>query len=392
MHMLESAMAFAVVMIIFSTIVTGLVEAVLRLAALRQKSLGRALERLLADEVQPSLLKALSQAKDAKQDLEDVAGSFDAGIGKVAAAATGIRDMVGDFTGNPLTDGAEHGWRGWWNRRFNKIDELTRYSFLQRLAKSDLATEITRLDDDQLAAFLANISRTYERYIAASNEYFRKISYLVTTVAALLFAVAYNVDAGRVYVHLMDDPASRTALIEQADQAMEENRKAVQSLKVLLGQWEEEDGKLAPSAKTEAEVLAEITATREALETLREDSRLPVGPSLWPYCMGGAPMECEEDRSQTMLSWDFAFWVLNVILAGVLIGLGGPFWSNVYSRLAQLAGRIPGMRANRELVDDGADAPPEAKKAATDPVAAFRIAARDVMVKVPSTPKADQPG
>lgn len=396
MHMLESAMAFAVVMIIFSTIVTGLVEAFLRLVALKQKALGRALKHLLTDEVQPALTKALSQAKEAKKDLESVAKSLDEGLSKVRAGAASIGEVVDDFTGNPLTDGADTGWRGWWNTRFNKIDELTRYSFLQRLAKSDFAEAITKLDDDQLAAFLANISRTYERYIAASNEYYRKISYLVTTIAALIFAVAYNVDAGRVYVHLMDDPASRTALIEQADQAMEENRKAVQSLKVLLGEFEDKERDTAPEAKTEAEVLAEIAATREALDSLREDSRLPVGPSLWPYCMGGAAMECEGDRSNTMLSWDFAFWVLNVILAGVLIGLGGPFWSNVYTRLAQLAGRIPGIRANRELVDDGANAPPEAQKAAIDPVAAFRIAARDVMVKIPPAPapvpKTDQTG
>ena len=48
MHMLESAMAFAVVMVIFSTIVTGLVEAILRLFALRQKALGHM--PLLANE------------------------------------------------------------------------------------------------------------------------------------------------------------------------------------------------------------------------------------------------------------------------------------------------------------------------------------------------------
>lgn len=385
MHMLESAMAFAVVMIIFSTIVTGLVEALLRLLALRQKSLGRAIEAFLQNEVQPALVKALTEAKKTKAELDGALTKAEAWHGRIAGVIT-------DFTANPLGDRTAGPKRGWWDRRLKNIDELTTYSFLQRLAKSDLAVEITQLDDDQLAAYLANISRTYERYIAASHELYRKWSYVVTTVAAMLFAVAYNVDAGRVYVHLMDDPATRNALIEQADQAMEANRKTVQSLKVLLGELEENKAGDSSPETSESEVLAEIKATRIALNTLREDSRLPVGPSLWPYCMGADWMSCDEDRATTAASLDFAFWVLNVVLAGVLIGLGGPFWSKVYTRLAQLAGRIPGMRGNAELVDDGDDAPPQAKKAAHDPVAAFRIASGDVTVRLappPDPQKAD---
>ncbi len=381
MHMLESAMAFAVVMIIFSTIVTGLVEAILRLLALKQKSLGQALTQLLTNEVQPALIKALEQAKASKKGLDQT-------IAKVESTKARITSIVDSFTSNPLTDDAS----GWWSRRLKKIDELTTYSFLQRLAKSEMADAITELDDDQLAAYLANISRTYERYVAASHELYRKWSYVVTTAAAMIFAIAYNVDAGRVYVHLMDDPATRTALIEQADQAMEANRKAVQSLQVLLGEAEDQNLAAKLQDKSEKQVLDEIAATRIALDSLREDSRLPVGPSLWPYCMGQTLLGCDKDRAATPLSLDFAFWVLNVILAGVLIGLGGPFWSKVYSRLAQLAGRIPGMRGNEELVDGGVDAPPEAKKAANDHVAAFRIAARDVTVKVTPPETNDQTG
>ena len=379
MHMLESAMAFAVVMIIFSTIVTGLVEAILRLLALRQKALGRAIKALLEKEVQPALVKALAEAKKTKTGLDAALDTAEKWHGKVAGIVT-------DFTANPLGDDAAKKNPGWWDRRLRNIDELTTYSFLQRLAKSDMAEVIAELDDDQLSAYLANISRTYERYVAASHELYRKWSYVVTTVAAMVFAVAYNVEAGRVYVHLMDDPATRASLIEQADQAMEENRKAVQSLQVLLGEFEAQEGEKPPAAKSESDVLGEIAAAREALNTLREDSRLPVGPSLWPYCMGQAPLSCDEDRGTSIFSLDFAFWVLNVLLAGVLIGLGGPFWSKVYTRLAQLAGRIPGMRGNEELVDGGDDAPPQAKKAASDPVAAFRIASGDVTVKQARAP------
>ena len=103
MHMLESAMAFAVVMIIFSTIVTGLVEAILRLLALKQRALGRALTRVLADEVQPALVEALTQAKKAVTGAEAAKGKID--------------EIVESFTANPLTKRAPGLKLGWLERR-----------------------------------------------------------------------------------------------------------------------------------------------------------------------------------------------------------------------------------------------------------------------------------
>lgn len=44
-----------------------------------------------------------------------------------------------------------------------------------------------------------------------------------------------------------------------------------------------------------------------------------------------------------------------------------------------------------DLVDDGDDAPPQAKKAAHDPVAAFRIASGDVTVRLASPPDPQKP-
>ena len=37
-------------------------------------------------------------------------------------------------------------------------------------------------------------------------------------------------------------------------------------------------------------------------------------------------------------------WLLSVLLAGLLIGLGGPFWFNVFRKLGALAGMVRGMQ------------------------------------------------
>lgn len=386
MHMLESAMAFAVVMIIFSTIVTGLVEAVLRMITLRQRTLRRTLDLFLNDVVKKELETALNQAQAAVRTVDD--------------AKVKIDDLAAEFTQNPINSK----WAGPFASRLQKIDELTSYSFLQRLAKSKLSETIRQLDDDQLNNYLANITRTYDRYMAASSEFYRKKSHIWTVAFALGLAFVFNVPAARVYMHLMDNPETRAELINNADTAIDQNQQA----EVALRQYWEEQGVIVEKAKDDdddllleadrAVVEKKIDDLRATLESLRTDTGLPIGRSMWPYCAGGSEnilAECSDEAKALRTNRDYAYWLFNVLLAGALIGLGGPFWAKVYTRLAQFAGRpASGVRDNPELVGVEADGMADPKKAAQNPAAAFRIASGDVTVKIPPAPEtgADQTG
>jgi len=380
MHMLESAMAFAVVMIIFSTIVTGLVQAFLRAVSLRKRTLKHSLALFIQDEVKPQLLSSLKQTQAAVQTLDK--------------AADDVEAMVASFTANPIKADRD----SWLSRvlakRLERIDELTAYSFLQRLAKSDLSATIRQMNDDQLNNYLANVMRTYDRYMAASTEFYRKKSHILTVMVAMTLAAVFNVPAARVYMHLMDNPETRAELINAADNAIEANRAAEERLREF---WHEQ-GVIARQAADPAaqptdqpqpstddmaarkEVAKQITDLRNTLESLRTDTGLPNGPSMWPFCYGersAALSECSAAAEAERGVWSYIYWAFNVALAGVLIGLGGPFWAKVYTRLAQFAGRPLSKGGNPELVapDAGGDA---TKKAADNPAAAFRIAAGEV--------------
>lgn len=384
MHMLESAMAFAVVMIIFSTIVTGLVEAVLRTAALRQETLERTLRLFLANEVRPALLKALKQAQATVQTVDD--------------SSAYIEKMVQEFTRNPVHSRRQNRLARFLAPRVEKIDELTAYSFLQRLAKSDMSETIRTLDDQQLNNLLANITRTYDRYMAASTEFYRKKSHILTIFVAMSLALVFNVPAARVYMHLMDNPETRAELIDRAEEAVRLNEEAQQSLRTFWASRAltpeaaeapapEAAGTPAPRtadelAAEEKRIATEIGALRGALESLRTESGLPIGPSMWPYCYGEAAasaFECTKAEVDKKTLLDLAYWLFNVLLAGVLIGLGGPFWAKVYTRLAQFAGRpVRSVENDPELVGAGEAGVADPKTAARNPAAAFRIAAGDV--------------
>ncbi len=217
MHLLESAMAFAVVMIIFSTIVTGLVEAFLRAVSLRQRTLKHSLALFIQDEVKPQLLSALKQTQAALQTLDQ--------------AAEDVEAMVASFTANPIKADKDSWLSRVFAKRLERIDELTAYSFLQRLAKSDLSATIRQMNDDQLNNYLANVMRTYDRYMAASTEFYRKKSHILTVMVAMTLAALFNVPAARVYMHLMDNPETWAELINAADNAIEANRAAEESLR-----------------------------------------------------------------------------------------------------------------------------------------------------------------
>ena len=217
MHLLESAMAFAVVMIIFSTMVTGLVEAFLRAVSLRQRTLKHSLALFIQDEVKPQLLSALKQTQAALQTLDQ--------------AAEDVEAMVASFTANPIKADKDSWLSRVFAKRLERIDELTAYSFLQRLAKSDLSATIRQMNDDQLNNYLANVMRTYDRYMAASAEFYRKKSHILTVMVAMTLAVVFNVPAARLNMHLMDNPETRAELINAADNATEANRAAEESLR-----------------------------------------------------------------------------------------------------------------------------------------------------------------
>lgn len=75
----------------------------------------------------------------------------------------------------------------------------------------------------------------------------------------------------------------------------------------------------------------------------------------------------------------WASWVFYCVVAGFLIGLGGPFWFNVYSnlnRVLQVARQVGGVLGRTETKEDQKpEAPAGGARKPTNPVEAFERAA-----------------
>jgi hypothetical protein len=353
MEILTAVAAFAVAMILFSTLVTGIVEIAIRGLSLRAHVLAKAVFRMVQDEI----LRRLDELQDPppaeKREPEAIVTAL-------------TRNPVLVPAGQGLST---RGLSGYVSCR-KRIDALSTFAFLQRLAKSSIGKHLAAEADERLRPILLDFSRTHERYAAASREAFRKRAHAISLAVAMLLAFSINVDAVRLFQHLSDNREAREVLIAQAEAAVEANRAALASLEASLAAGDPAAD--AAAGQTAEEITAAIASLRSQIEGLTALG-LPIGWGHFPYSDESAQTVADGVKIPTL-----AEWFLGTLLAGILIGLGGPFWFKVYSNLSQV---LPALGAlgggSKELVSDPAADAPAVQEAEVkeDIVTTFRIAA-----------------
>ncbi len=311
-----------------------------------------------------------------------------------------------------------------------RIDTLSSYSFLQRLASTDIGKKLAISAEEYT---LRGLTMGFERYVAASQEVFRKRAHATTMVIAIIFVFVLNIDAFRLYGFLLNNPAARDSLVEDIDTIAAQNlatmrgyQAAVQDLEnaaeadaarqpataggAASGGGDEtgqqdgvedavEDsvdltqdvtGKPSKDGVPDAiqEALTEVRTVREQMERLGTMDNLPIGWNQFPNpqyaCLIPTPWKTAyRDMRENLRSWwqkrrgitpatqtdkppppdgvneftkatpsslegaktnpcdeasflNFFTWFVNVLLAGFLIGLGGPFWYRFFTAISHI--------------------------------------------------------
>ena len=321
MELLESALAFAVVMIVLSTIVTGIVEALLRFLGARQKTLRATIESLFDKVIWPRLEASLKQQAASRK----TAGTAGAATDVETSARS---DFVNGMTFNPAAGSSDR-----LLSHQKRIDVLSVVAFAERLGRTDVGQAILAEGAAAVEPIIQDFTRSFERFSSAGREVFRKNAKQVAIVVGILLAFAANIDAGRLFTTLMDNPDVRQSLIEQAGEAAEANQKAVATLQALQDQIAR-NGLQDDQAE---EIERQIVEVKSGLEALASEG-LPIGHSFYPYCAQGTEgdPDCAKSPDNATRAEKAVRWVLLTIVAGVLIGLGGPFWFRVFSGLSQV--------------------------------------------------------
>lgn len=371
MALLESAMAFAVVMMIFSTIVTGIVEVILGIVGTREKSLQNTVDALFQHVVWPRLGAGLDRVRpfEAPATRDTLLSKSVAWIPRGTASALQAHQqrIVRDLTENPVFQQEKRVVTKLLSGHKNRIDSLSLLSFAERLGRTDVGKAIVAEGEEQMELLVQDMVRGFDRFGRAASEVFRKKAQLTAICVVIPFALIANIDASRLLSQLIENPEIRSKLIDQADEANRENEEAVARLKAVqegLAELPESPRTMDRKASGEGDAddtsgeaqLAELQSELAAVsDSVRDSVRkmeavgLDIGWRLYPVCAEGhddprcrGRVFLKEESGEAvairtiLLTPDFGVWFVMATLAGVLIGLGGPFWFKVFTGLAQV--------------------------------------------------------
>lgn len=331
MDYLGTAVAFAVIMMVFSTIVAVIVESAHMVFRLREKGLRRFMEVVYQDIVRPRF----SQTPDGTSLTAFVEVMTRSRFRPVDKSASATRKLVARIV------------------NAGELKNLGTTQFIERLTElpegKHLIDSLGRLGTPDLDAFLKDLARRYEEWGASATEYFARRAKLVSVIIAILLAFALNLNAIDMFRTLLTHEALRGKVIERGDEIARIPQQPAQS-----------GTPAAESAGQHADRSTQhLGEVRVGMDVLRAGG-IPFGWETVPWKgtvwqSGGGPMK----------AWLLIEWAGAVLLTGLLIGLGGPFWFDAFRKLSTLTSPGPTIRGPRVRPRKESETPPEDRSAYT---------------------------
>ncbi|GAC13860.1 hypothetical protein [Aliiglaciecola lipolytica] len=323
MSWLDSLLAFSVVMMILSTIVSAIVESFHNFLNQRAKGLERLMEQMFDKVIAPRLLTHHPQGMDSARFVKQMTDM----------RWLPIKEKDGKFQLFMYKALKVF-------RKVDKVEKLSTLEFLERLAETPVGKEILNRskklgsDNSKLGVFLEDLASKYEDYGDSASRYFAKRSRFISILVGFFLVFAINFNVVEVMKTLSQSEASRQALIQEGDRIA--NRLQAQ----LIAE---------EAARTEQETSEEFDLKADKIKQVfnngmqdLEHAQLPIGWDFAPWNRARL-YESQEDANNSVWSWIFnhkvAFlgWLLSVFASGLLVGLGGPFWFDTYKRLSSVS-------------------------------------------------------
>ncbi len=392
MNVVTGLAAFAGTMAVLSTVVTVFVQLVHKVMALRLAGLHEML-RAIHDDMLQRLMPEDQRAEQAPR-ASNAAVSFARSM--TTAPSASVRPwyvrtwpILGYLT----------------SPRFERMSTL---QFVEQLAQTPQGRRLAQLDGAALRSRLVTLAYQFERLGESQLDYFRKRAQVVSVLVAVAFAAAANVDAFTLFTRFLNNSEQAAAVVAQVQDQRLDNltvdaRLAIANLEARVDSAQ--DG--APASAAVREDLQSLGESLRAIQGVgREasESGLPIGGVMFPFCgapsiaaAASTPGQSHPDARcapfadhvilplawdklawklehgwlptpdvsrvsapapeflRRMFSWDGATWFFGVICAAGLLGLGAPFWFDIFRTLAALAGPRAGPRPEQAAEEDRPD-------------------------------------
>ena len=338
MQWLTAVLAFATTMLIFSIIVSTLVETYHRARSKRQSGLKMMLEHFYDDVIRPYLSPT---PEVLRPDFVKMMMKVRAPAMPSAAGASGGR--AGDKsdttqlneTSSPMQD---LGYRWWRDLTYLPVE-----TFMERLGTTEFKAVINRqfkADTDARGVALKDIAQKFELYGQEAGIYFERRARLVSVIIAMVVAWVFYVHPYELITTYLERPEIAASVAEQSDDALER----LQAIEERLQVASDDASKAAADGTDPADLLSEIKeeldSARQELEPLRI-AGAPIGWSLEnSSCLEDLAKNEEEHTKQKNDCWVHIpnsisnfIWL---ILGGLLVGLGAPFWAKAIRQITQI--------------------------------------------------------
>ena len=266
MSVLSAVLAFALIMLVFSTMVSAIVEALTnRVFALRRREFRRLLERFYDDVVYDRYRGEVEASGTEPPTARD-----DARLRFVAKVGRDNKYTEDQCRAKLL--GSRKRWMRWMPFREEPIAErMTSVVFAERLADTAYASAIAQRNPSRVEDIVNDLAREFEQFGESSLKRFRDRAQKWSMVVALAFCFLANVDAGRLSRTFLQDPELAAKLLEKSETVLKAARQVPDTAKSEETKQDIDEG------------LKQIEALKGELGTLRKDG-LPIGYDFFPGC------------------------------------------------------------------------------------------------------------
>lgn len=330
--------------------------------------------------------------------------------------------------------------KGWalslWGGR--DLSAMTTAQFMERLGSMDIGAEIKQANADANTAanvaagaadaVLKDVAQKFEAFGDEAADYFQGRARLLSVLVAIALAFLAHVDAVDLFRTYLRDPNARAKVIEQS-QALAAQYKSAQDAADAVKKLVPDASTAQPDVKSQVEKLQKDwrTAIGDTSSVVKQyaDLGAPLGWTdgrldeakmwplvwtctkpddnvekrfwtLWQTCRSdeadnaakdekGQPQTQKADQEKHYTKYREVWFEvptvpriwLYLVLGGLLIGLGSPFWYDVVTGLTNIRGSAGGST--------GTAAPPPPAAAVAAPVAAA-VAAPEAGKAQPATP------
>lgn len=286
MPLLDASIAFALTMLALASLTSLLVEMTHRVLRLRfvglKKMLGRVFDGLSAKNI--------------------------------AFAGLDRSSFVQKVLENPITGDAS------WQGPLRQPETLSTEQLLHRLGQIDEVKQLGQDTDGELRNLVTTVSGLFDEIGAAASDFFTRRAKLLSVLAGIGFAVFANVNALTVFETYTNNPQAVQAIMSQSG--------------TFTGEWEATRALLNQSVadlQQDGQIAAAVDIQNQ-LNTLNTNIG-SLGQIGLPIGGERPPLELSAART----------WFV-VLLTGFLLGLGGPFWYQIVTRL---------VRARRSVMSGG---------------------------------------